>query len=146
MWFDQRIAALIAGLMLVPPVHAAEAPGAEPASSPPPAHPVHRRSALEQRLEILTRELQLSSAQQAEVRKILIRQQMAVRQVWSNSTIDPLERAAATQSVTEHTGDAIREVLTEEQKKKYNTVKPDMPVEAGSRRSVEDWMQQMGAH
>lgn len=146
MWFYQRIVTLIAGAMLVPSVYASDAPAAEPASPPQATHPAHRKSALEQRLVVLTRELQLSGTQQAEVRKILVRQQLAVRQVWSSPAIDPLERAAATQSVTEHTGDAIRELLTDEQKKKYNLIKPDMPVEAGSRRSVEEWMQQMGSH
>ena len=146
MWFYRRITILIAAATLAPAAYATDTAVAGPSSSLQAVHALPRKPAIEQRLEVLTKELELTAAQQAEVRRILVRQQLAVRQVWSNSTIDPLERAAATQSVTEHTGEAIRAILNEEQKKKYNLAKPDAPVEAGSQRSVEDWMHEMGSH
>jgi hypothetical protein len=120
-----------------------------PASGMAPAVPQQQparqvaSSTLEQRLQMLSKELNLTDAQRRKVRDILVAQRARVRQIWSNPAIDPNDRAPATQAVTERTGDEIRAVLDEEQRKKYNQTKPDMPIEAGSRRGVDEWMRQM---
>jgi hypothetical protein len=122
---------------------AATAPSV-PRSAQPDGHLAH--TALERRLQVLSKELNLSDVQRKQVREILTAQRTRVHQIWTDPAIDPNERAPATKAAAERSGDAIRALLTEEQKKKYNQVKPDLPVEPGSQRSVEEWIHQMGTH
>ncbi len=95
---------------------------------------------LERRLQAMTRELGLDPTQQTRVRQLLEQQRDTIRRIWRDPSVLPAERAALTQAQTEHTGDAIRAVLTAEQKKIYNRERKDEPPPAEGKRSVEQWM------
>jgi hypothetical protein len=99
-----------------------------------------RASALDRRMTVLTKELKLDSKQQLQIRQILEGQRAAVRAIWSDPSILPPERTAATQAQAEHTGDAIRAVLNDEQQKLYNRSRADNALPPGDKRSVEQWM------
>jgi hypothetical protein len=74
------------------------------------------------------------------LRKILTEQRDAVRRIWSDKALLPAERAPATRAANERTGDQIRAMLNDEQKKKYNPPQPTTPHDAGDKRSVEQWL------
>lgn len=94
---------------------------------------------LDQRVKLLARELNLDEQQQADLRQILARQRDAVRKVWNDRTLLPVERAPATIAVVERTSDEIRGILSAEQKRKYNQPKPP-PVPETKPADVSAWM------
>lgn len=103
---------------------AAEAKAAEPA--------------LERRIRLLARELDLNASQQESVRRILEDQQAQVRAVLSDPRVVPNQRGAAIGAIQERTADQIRAVLSEEQKQKYHKAKP---TSAGSPHpDVQTWL------
>jgi hypothetical protein len=108
------------------------------------AHSVRPRparvDALEQRVQLLTHELDLNSGQQEAVRQILRGQRDAVRSIWQDAAISPAERAPAVRLVGERTADRIRGVLNEEQKKKYNRPTPDGALSTQANADVEGWL------
>jgi hypothetical protein len=135
------IALLCAGTVAVFPAH--EAWGQEVQIPLAVTQSVVRNGAistLERRLQALTRELALNGTQQIKVRQILESQRTAVRKIWVDPAVPPTERAAATQAQTERTGDEIRTVLNEDQRKIYNRSRSDNQLPAGDKRSVEQWM------
>jgi len=103
-----------------------------------PRHP--RRQTLDERVKLLAKELDLDAKQQAEVRKLLERQRDQVKRVWDDAAVPAANRIAATQAISDKTGDAIRALLNDEQKKKYNAAKPPRDPDTSPRSNVEDWM------
>jgi len=103
------------------------------------AHPRGRRSGLDDRVAMLTRALELDAKQQVALRKVLQREREQIMEVWSDTSVAPARRVAATQAIGDRTADQIRALLTDEQKKKYNPPR-QVHEAAGSSRSVEDWM------
>lgn len=94
--------------------------------------------ALERRIRLLARELDLNTSQQESVRRILEDQQSQVRAVLSDPRIAPAQRGAAIGAIQERTADQIRSVLSEEQKQKYHKPKP---ISAGSQHpDVQTWL------
>jgi hypothetical protein len=127
--------ALAAALLLtgVQPAPAA-APSSPAATSPLPA--------LDRRITLLAKELDLSEAQQAAMRKLLLEQREKVARLWNESAIPAQDRIRATQLIGDQTADRIRELLTEQQRKKYNQPRVKPPATPGEQpRSVEEWMQ-----
>ena len=124
------------------PVQRALAEAAPPSTVEAPKAAVGRRAvpSLDRRLQALTRELGLDAGQQARVREILTAQREAVRRIWVDPAVPPVERAAATQAQTERTGDDIRAILNDAQKKIYNRARNDSQLSNGDKRSVEQWM------
>ena len=102
----------------------------------------HNRLGLEDRVNVLSKALNLDEKQQSDLRKVLEGQREQVRMIWSDTSVPAAYRVIATQALSEKTADQIRALLNEEQKKKYNL--PRQPHEAteGSAKpkSVEDWM------
>jgi hypothetical protein len=99
----------------------------------------HSGHTLEDRIRILTQWLNLDATQQAELRKVLEGQREQVRSLWSDTSVPAAYRISATQAISDKTGDQIRALLNEEQKKKFNPPRP--PRDADSARpNVEDWM------
>jgi hypothetical protein len=82
---------------------------------------------LDHRVAVLTKALELDARQQAELARIFASQREAVRKIWSNPALLAAERVPATRAAEDRTGDAIRAILTDEQKKKYNPPKPPAP-------------------
>lgn len=104
-----------------------------------PTPPLHGNR-LEQRLQLLTRELKLTPAQQQQVRVILVNQRQTVAGIWSNPQISPAERAPAVRAVTDDTAERIRAVLTPEQREKYSKAPPRSQITAGGKPDVEGWL------
>lgn len=98
---------------------------------------------LDDRIRLLSKELDLSSEQQTDVRGILERQRAAVRKIWSDSTLLPGERGPAMRAVSEHTADQIRAILTEAQRQKYNPAPPTLPASGAGSAEVQVWMDKM---
>jgi hypothetical protein len=101
----------------------ANGPNLDAAKAPAVSQTVTTR-ALDRRVKAFTKALDLDARQQAELRKILERQRDAVRKIWSDSGLPPAERGPATLAVSDRTAGLIREMLTDEQRKKYNPPKP----------------------
>ena len=112
-----------------------------------PAQPVvrhHRgRVSLDDQVKGLAKNLDLSEAQQAAVKRILERrQQESLRIMRTSSGPDGIGRLQALQI---RTVEQIRSVLNDEQKKKYNPLTP-APPQTSPQRSVEDWMKATTPH
>jgi hypothetical protein len=148
-----RAAVLALALGSIVSTRAADAPGpaGQPDSTtPPPAQAVPDAragvsratvSVLDQRVQLLAKELDLDSRQQAGVRNILLQQRAEVSRVWADDSVPAAVRVAATRAIGDKTADRIRALLTDEQKKKYNPPKPQhQPPTDSSGRSVEDWL------
>jgi hypothetical protein len=103
------------------------------------AHHRSRRSGLEDRVAMLTKALDLDAKQQLALRKVLEREREQVREVWSDTSVAPALRVAATQAIGDRTADQVRALLNDEQKKRYNPPR-QVHEAAGSSRSIEDWM------
>lgn len=110
-----------------------------------PGHPGGAGS-LEERIKALSTGLDLDALQQGELRKILLEQRESVQKIWSDRSLLPAERAPATRAVNERTGDKIRALLNDDQKKKYNSATASRPSQQGDQRSVEKWMDATRPH
>jgi len=101
----------------------------------------HNGHTLEDRVSILTQWLSLDATQQTELRKVLQGQREQVRSLWSDTSVPAAYRISATQAISDKTGDQIRAMLNEVQKKKFNPPRPPRDETAASARpNVEDWM------
>lgn len=98
-------------------------------------------SSLEGRVEQLSKAFGLDASQARELRKILDNQREQVRQIWSDEAVLSAYRVAATQAASDRAGDAIRAILNDEQKQKYNSTRPPQDITAASvRPSIAKWM------
>jgi len=109
--------------------HAADDVPAAPQTAPALAvpHPAPARSregGLDHRVKALSKALDLDARQQAELRKVLERQQLLVRKIWSDASLTATDKASATRAAEDQSGDQIRAFLNEEQKKRYNLPRP----------------------
>jgi hypothetical protein len=92
-------------------------------------------------MKLLSRELDLTPAQQVTVRGILEEQHEAVQRIWSNTELPAEARTGATRAVAERTADHIRAVLTEQQRKRYNAPRPQSPEATPQKRlDVQAWL------
>jgi hypothetical protein len=90
---------------------------------------------------MLTKALELSVEQQSKVRRLLQWQREENRRAWDDQAIPAAQRVAATQAISDRTADALRALLSEEQKKRFRAPKPAREPQANSdKRSVEEWM------
>jgi Spy/CpxP family protein refolding chaperone len=106
----------------------------------------YKRPTLDDRVAVLSKNLELTEAQRSAVKKILEqRQQQTVR-------IRELEapgnvRIEQFRALQERTVAQIRAVLTDEQKKKYDPLLPrTRPAPSAPQRSVEDWIKATTPH
>ncbi len=145
-----RLACLLAAATAVAYVAKAADPTVPPAatSAPNPAalrrHPTAYRGAgraLDERVRIITRRLQLDAGQQAEVRKVLERQRELVNQVWADHTMSGADHVGATRAIAERTADQIRAMLNPEQRRRFGEASPLRDKPQASEADVEHWMQ-----
>ena len=145
------LATIVVATVLAGPSCADEAlPGANDTPASEPAAASLRRSvrtqpaaanSLDKRTALYTKMLGLDAAQQAKLRQLLVEQREAVRRAWADPKLLPAERVPATRAIEERTGDRIRDLLNDEQKKKYNPPKPPAPPTPDSGApNVEAWM------
>jgi hypothetical protein len=114
---------------------------AHPAASTSRAQSAHRPSGgLDERVRLISKELNLDANQEAQVRKILLAQRADLTKLWNDDSIPAAKRVGTTQAISEQTAGRIRALLTDEQKVKYLKARPhDTPVGApGS--DVEKWI------
>lgn len=100
----------------------------------------HNLPVFEQRVRSLSQALALDAMQQSELRKVLEEQREQLRKIWSDATAAAANRVSATQALSDLTADRIMALLNDEQKKKYKSPRPLHEAAAGSKSSVEDWM------
>jgi hypothetical protein len=118
--------------------------GTPPARAEQPATKARKapaRSGLEQRIAAYAKALNLDSQQQSRLRVLLLQQREQMQRLWNDNSIPPAQRVYATRAIGDATADGIREMLTDEQRKRYN---PPAPARADTaqreRLTVEDWM------
>lgn len=122
------------------------APGATTEQAATPAGqtraaPRHRGSPLEERVALLSAELDLDDGQQAAVRRILQDQRTQVMKAWSDPSVPAAYRISATKQASEQAADKIRAILNDTQKTKYLASRqPHAPATDADHHSVEDWM------
>jgi Spy/CpxP family protein refolding chaperone len=115
-------------------------------TAPHPAAPGRAQvSAIDRRVQLLARELDLDERQQAEVRRILLQQRSDVQKIWSNDSQPAALRIAATHAIGERTAASIRALLGEKQREKYLKAQPKLPDHEASATSVDSWINAVGS-
>ncbi|MBS0389457.1 MAG: hypothetical protein JSR15_13345 [Proteobacteria bacterium] len=130
------------------PVSQSSAPVSQP-STQAARHAVRHRTAgmaLDERVQLMTRELGLDALQQAELKNILLNQRAEVMAVWDNTSAPAALRISATQAISEKTADRIRAMLSDAQREKYIKSRPhDTPVGAPGG-DLQKWMTATQGH
>ena len=108
------------------------------------AGPLHSeqksKPGLEERVQLLAKELDLDARQQTSVKAILAAQRAEMLKAWSDPTVPAAVRVGTTQAISERTSERIRAVLTESQRDKYLKSRlHETPVGAPGG-DVEKWM------
>lgn len=111
-------------------------------SGRPPHRTTHnyRPRSLDDRVKTLAKNLNLSKAQQASVKKILKERVQEILRLRTDPSLSGADRIARFRGLQKQTVVKIREVLDEEQKKKYDPLAPRKLPQAPQQRSVEDWI------
>ena len=131
--------ALLAPAMALAVAAGTDAVAAQAAATAQRAPQPTIESALDRRMALLTAELQLSPAQQVQVRDALEHQREEVRQLWRDSSVPAAVRISRTQAVSGRTAEAIRAVLDDQQRRKYTRPRQhDAAVGAGGA-GIEAW-------
>ena len=116
------------------PAVAAEAPAADASATAEPATPGEvaatparrrldtRGATLDGRIRLLAKELDLSPAQQGQVKKVLLSQREQVVALWNDTSVPAALRVSRTQTIGDRTADQIRALLNDAQREKY--IKP----------------------
>jgi Spy/CpxP family protein refolding chaperone len=124
----------------------AVAQASETAAPPRRMSSHYKRPTLDDRIAVLSKNLELTDAQRSAVKKILEqRQQQTVR--IRESEAPGNVRIEQFRALQERTVAQIRAVLTDEQKKKYDPLLPrTRPAPSTPQRSVEDWIKATTPH
>jgi hypothetical protein len=101
-------------------------------------------SGLEARLALLTKGLDLDPAQQVQLRALLEVQRARIRRVWADPSLSGGDRVGATRAILDRTGDGIRALLTEEQRKRYLPARPPLDVVGPAHADVDHWLRLTG--
>ena len=90
---------------------------------------------------MLSKALDLDPMQQSQLRSVLESQRVQLDKLWSDTTIPAEYRITATRKISDQTGDRIRALLTEDQRKKYDPhVEPHSTAPGAGEKTVEEWM------
>jgi hypothetical protein len=112
-------------------------------SAAPPAARLSGRArvggSLQHRVDVLSKALQLDARQRSQLLTILESQRQTVNMIWSDPALLPAERTPATRALQERTANQIRDILSEEQKQRYNPPKPQGVAPPSP--NVADWME-----
>jgi hypothetical protein len=114
---------------------------ASDAGSLRPQTPPHRsrKSNIAARVSILTKNLDLTDAQQSAVKNILEQRQEQTLRIRRDPSISGSARIEQFRALQDSTVERIRAVLNEEQKKKYDPL-ASRQIQSTPERSVEDWL------
>jgi Spy/CpxP family protein refolding chaperone len=103
------------------------------AASAPPAMlrhhaPIHTSaSVIEDRVQTMAKALDLDAKQSSRLREVLLAQRSEVESLVHRAVMEPSARIVALRMINDQTADRIRALLNEEQRKKYNPVRPVEP-------------------
>ena len=100
----------------------------------------HRRPSIDDRVRVFAKNLDLTEAQQAAVKKILEQRQQEALRIRNDSSVSGSVRIERFRALQDNTVERIRAVLNEEQKKKYDPLAVRRRQPAPDQRSVEDWL------
>ncbi len=120
--------ALTLGWLVASPVCAFAQPNQTQPSGPPPgAGRLEGRQpgpgpriGVEQRVQRLTERLNLTQEQQTKLRTIIQEEQQKLQELRTNTAITPPERMGKVRQLREQTNNKIREILTPEQKQRFD--------------------------
>ena len=135
--------ALALGSLVV--AHAADedqAPATAASARAAPRSHAHHTAAitLDDRVQLMAKELDLDANQQAKLKRILLTQRAEVAKVWNDPSVPATVRVATTQAVSETTAERIRAILNDEQREKYlKEHRRDVPVGTPGG-DVQKWM------
>ena len=88
-------------------------------NNPRPRQPEQKsKSGLEERVQLLAKELDLDTRQQTSVKAILAAQRAEMLKAWSDPSVPAAVRVGTTQAISARTSERIRAVLTESQREK----------------------------
>jgi hypothetical protein len=134
--------ALAMGLpLMLASAFCAQQPEAASPPSPPPPHHSHRRVAMEDRVKVMARNLNLDQGQQDAVLKILQARTEESLRIRRDSSISGGARIEQFRALQDKTVLQIRAVLNEEQKKKYDPLAVRTREPATDQKTVEDWLE-----
>lgn len=118
--------------------------GAEPTARARPTGPRKPLTGIDGRVQLLARELDLDEHQQAEVRKILVRQREEVKQAWSNEAVPSEVRIATLRAAGDRTATRIRAILNDSQREKYIKARPAPAGHTQAESSLDSWIGAVG--
>lgn len=90
-----------------------------PEPGQPPPGP---RFNIDQRVQMYTQRLNLTQEQQTKLRAILENEQQQIQELRTNTAVAPQERMGKVRQIREETNNKIREILTPEQKEKFDAM------------------------
>lgn len=121
---------------------------AQGTGAPGPAretHRGHRRPSIDDRVRVLAKGLDLTGPQQSEVKKILEQRQQEALRIRLDPSISGGTRIERFRALQDNSVARIRDLLNEEQKKKYNPLAPRR-IQSTQQPSVEDWLKVTTPH
>lgn len=139
----RRGASCLAGLVVAMAVLAPTGSSAgTPESGAAPVARTHANAAasLDGRVRLLAAELQLTPAQQLQVRALLEQQREQVRRLWSDPAVLPAWRIGRTQAISDRTADEIRGILDESQRRRYIQPRRREASVGAAGADVQSWM------
>jgi hypothetical protein len=140
---NTRLLLVIAALMPWP--GAMGAASAQPPQEQVTAQlPRAKESAIDGRVQLLARELDLDATQQVEVRKMLVQQRADTARAWSDESMPSAMRVAATRAIGDRTAERIRAILNDKQREKYLKARPSLSDNAQPATKVESWIDAVG--
>lgn len=118
---QNQIAVLALGGLLALGIGAAAAQDTQAPAPPANAAPVRGEHAMnpDRQLARLTRELSLTSAQQDQIRPLLVERAQKMQALMQDQSLAPKDRRMQMRSINEGTENGIAATLTDEQKQKY---------------------------
>lgn len=137
------------------PAQASSAQSAQPQPSQPaqsqPARrastrPVRQRPTLDDRVKAFAKSLDLTETQQAAVKMILVQRQQEILRLRQDPTISGEDRIGRLRALQDQTAERIRNVLNDEQKKKYNPLATKQLAPQPDQKSLEDWLKATTPH
>lgn len=145
------VAVVVQATFVFPGMAPASAAGDDPAGRSAPTRTKSAALApaavLDERMMLLTRELNLDVQQQAAVRKLLLNQREQAIALWNGSAVPPAYRIGAMQAISDRTAEQIRLLLNEEQRQRYGQPRqPREVAEDSSKRGLDYWMNPLKAN
>ncbi len=103
-----------------------------------PQHPMHGMHAMnpDRQLAHLTKALNLTSAQQDQIRPLLAERQQKMQALEQDQSLTPKDRRTQMRTISEGTQNGITAVLTDEQKQKYAALREQMKDRMHERRGA----------